>query len=121
MAYSPTRLRTAKDGALEYELRIYASNKFGIRLPITYGQPDLREAYPIAANSTIVTGGFRYYFGKFALDAGPRFNYVLNDGTYDVDMEYNVGFFRGSVPFEVEKGFNDSFVDILVGANYYFM
>jgi hypothetical protein len=68
-----------------------------------------------------VGGGFRYYFGRFALDAGPRFHYVLNDGTYDVDMEYDIGLFRGSVPFEVEKGFNDSFVDILVGASYYFI
>ena len=68
-----------------------------------------------------VGGGFRYYFGRFALDAGPRFNYVPNDGTYDVDMEYDIGFFRGSVPFAVEKGFNDSFVDILVGASYFFM
>jgi hypothetical protein len=68
-----------------------------------------------------VGGGLRYYLGKFSLDVGPRFNYVMNDGTYDVDVEYNVGGFRGSIPFEVEKGFNDSFVDILVGANYYFM
>ena len=66
-------------------------------------------------------GGLRYYLGKFSLDVGPRFNYVMNDGTYDVDMEYNVGGFGGSVPFEVEKGFNDSFVDILVGVNYYFI
>jgi hypothetical protein len=68
-----------------------------------------------------VGGGLRYYLGKFSLDVGPRFNYVMNDGTYDVDMEYNVGGFGGSIPFEVEKGFNDSFVDVLVGANYYFM
>ncbi len=66
-------------------------------------------------------GGFRYYLGEFSVDVGPRFNYVMNDGTYDVDMEYNVGGFGGSVPFKVEKGFNDSFVDILVGANYYFL
>ena len=66
-------------------------------------------------------GGLRYYLGKFSLDVGPRFNYVMNDGTYEVDMEYNVGGFGGSVPFEVEKGFNDSFVDIFFGVNYYFI
>ena len=86
-----------------------------------YGDIKLSGDMSVNKPGFYVGGGFRYYLGKFALDAGPRFNYVLNDGAYDVDMEYDVGFFRGSVPFEVEKGFNDSFVDILVGANYYFM
>ena len=86
-----------------------------------YGDIKLSGDMSVNKPGFYVGGGFRYYLGKFALDAGPRFNYVANDGAYDVDMEYDVGFFRGSVPFEVEKGFNDSFVDILVGANYYFM
>ncbi|MGD8717513.1 MAG: hypothetical protein PVH29_01705 [Candidatus Zixiibacteriota bacterium] len=66
-------------------------------------------------------GGFRYHFGNFSLDAGPRFHYVPNEGTYDVDMKYGIGPFGGSVPFEVEKGFNDTFVDVVVGVNYYFI
>jgi len=66
-------------------------------------------------------GGFRYYFGRLALDAGPRFHFVPNEGTYEVDMKYGFGPVGGSVPIEVEKGFNDSFVDILVGASYYFL
>lgn len=68
-----------------------------------------------------VGGGFRYRVGKFAFDVGTRFNYIENEGTYDVDMEYDIATFHRSVTFDVVKGFNDSFVDVLAGVNYYFM
>lgn len=123
-------------GGVNYVVRsgpaaLYASGGAGYyfargTLSATFNAPpygDVEFSGDLTANKPgfYVGGGFRYYFGRFALDAGPRFNYVLNDGTYDVDMEYDLGFIRGSVPFEVEKGFNDSFVDILVGASYFFM
>jgi hypothetical protein len=86
-----------------------------------YGDVELSGDMTANGIGLYVGGGFRYHFGSFSLDGGPRFNYVPNEGTYDVDMEYGIGPFRGSVPFEVEKGFNDTFLDVVVGVNYFFL
>ena len=55
-------LAVPKDGALEYELMILADKNFFVRVPITYGQSELKEVYPIFRDGTWIGGGFPYYF-----------------------------------------------------------
>ena len=59
---SQINLTVARDGALEYELRIYADNNFFVRVPVTYGRSDLGEVYPLFSGGTVVDGGMRCYF-----------------------------------------------------------
>ncbi|HUV87805.1 MAG TPA: hypothetical protein VMX79_11925 [bacterium] len=68
-----------------------------------------------------VGGGFLYSFGKLALDVNPRFNYVMNSGDYDLDVEvtYEGKTYTGTVPWE--KDYKDMYVDVLFGVDYFFM
>jgi len=50
------------DGQLEYALRVFSNKNFYVRIPITYGQSDIKEVYPIFREGTWVGDGFRYYF-----------------------------------------------------------
>jgi len=59
------------------------------------------------------------------VEAGPRFFAVWNKGEYDYTYEATQ-IFPPTYETEVRsaviyKGFNDRFVDILAGVNYYFM
>jgi hypothetical protein len=69
-------LTVPRDRALEYELRIYADNNFSVRVPVTYGQADLREVYPLCNGSTTIGDGFRYYFTVPAGATGFTFEYT---------------------------------------------
>jgi len=55
-----------------------------------------------------VCGGGIYQFGAFGLDVSARLNYVLNSGTYAVDTTHSV-----------DKDYNDMFIDIVVGLDYF--
>jgi hypothetical protein len=64
-----------------------------------------------------VGGGFTYAFGKLCLDVNPRYNYVMNKGDYDVTITA-----EGIEATEtMEKDWNDTFVDVLFGVDYFFM
>ncbi len=62
-------------------------------------------------------GGFLYSFGNLALDISPRFNYIMNDGDYDLDV--TVGSTTQS--FTVTKDYKNMYVDVHFGVNSYFM
>jgi len=68
-------------------------------------------------------GGFTYSLGNFALDVNPRFNYVFNSGPFDFDGEgWSEDDSRYVLQYRgVEKEYNDTYVDVLVGLNYYFL
>ena len=68
-------------------------------------------------------GGFTYSLGNFALDVSPRFNYVFNSGPLDFEgWGWSEDDTRYLLQVQgMEKDYNDTYVDILVGANYYFM
>jgi len=55
-------IAVSQDGKLEYDLHLYANNNFNARVPITYGQDDMKEVYPIFGGGTVIGGGFRCYF-----------------------------------------------------------
>jgi len=79
----------------------------------------------INAPGAYVAAGLTYRLGKFELEAGPRFFAVGNKGEYDYTYEA-MQIFPHTYETEVRsaviyKGFNDRFVDILAGVNYYFM
>lgn len=79
----------------------------------------------ISAPGAYVAAGLTYRLGKFELEAGPRFFAVWNKGEYDYTYEA-MQIFPPTYETEVRsaviyKGFNDRFVDILAGVNYYFM
>ncbi|UCH79107.1 MAG: hypothetical protein JSU81_03930, partial [Candidatus Coatesbacteria bacterium] len=68
-------------------------------------------------------GGFTYSFGNVALDVSPRFNYLFNSGPLDFNgwgwSEDNNRYllqYRG-----LEKEYDDTYLDLVVGVNYYFM
>ena len=70
-----------------------------------------------------VGGGVTYAFGPLELDVSPRYNVIFNDSRL-----YMEGF--GWIPsgkkflFQfsgVEKDYNDTYFDVLVGLNYYFI
>ena len=82
-------------------------------LPPVTGEFDLSMNKP----GIYVGGGFMYSFGKLALDVSPRFNYVMNDGDYDVDVTVNGETFTG----KIEKDYKDMYVDVLFGVDYFFM
>ncbi len=76
-------------------------------------------SFEVSANKPgiYVGGGFMYSFGKLALDVSPRFNYVMNSGDYSVDVTVA----GQTQSFPVTKDFKDTYLDVLVGVNYYFM
>jgi hypothetical protein len=67
------------------------------------------------------SGGVLLRFGRVAVDINPRYNYLLNDGTYDVTYNWSWGGFTGSGTDTYEKDWKDTYVDIIVGVNYYFL
>jgi len=54
-------LAVPADGALEYELSIYCDRGFTVRVPVTEGQDDLKEAYATSTCRALSPGG-RFYF-----------------------------------------------------------
>ncbi len=68
-------------------------------------------------------GGFIYSLGNFALDVNPRFNYVFNSGALDFDgLGWSEDNHRYGLQYRgLEKEYNDTYVDLLVGLNYYFL
>lgn len=68
-------------------------------------------------------GGVTYAFGRFALDVGPRYTVVFNDTRFDmVGSGWSPsGSKYGIQRSGVEKDYNDTYVDVLAGVNYYFM
>lgn len=87
-----------------------------------------REYYgevEINSPGAYVAAGLTYRLGAFEVEAGPRYFAVWNKGEYDYTYEATVIFpptYETEVLSDViYKGFNDEFVDVLVGVNYYFM
>ena len=70
-----------------------------------------------------VGGGVTYAFGRFALDVSPRYNVIFNDGRFDMEAwgwspNGNRYFIQAR---GIDKDYNDTYVDVLVGLNYYFI
>lgn len=65
--------------------------------------------------------GVEVRVGDFAFHADPRFHYIFSNDDYDVDYNIRVGGFSYSESYEVEKDFNDTFVNVTVGVDYYFL
>ncbi len=70
-----------------------------------------------------VGGGVTYAFGRFALDVSPRYNVIFNDGRFDMEAwgwspNGNKYFIQA---MGINKDYNDTYLDVLVGVNYYFM
>ena len=55
-------VRLPRDGRQEYELRIYGDSNFVTRVPITQGEPALREVYTLGERGMGVSCGSRFYF-----------------------------------------------------------
>lgn len=70
-----------------------------------------------------VGGGVTYAFGRFALDVSPRYNVIFNDGYFDMEGSGWTpnGSKYGIQAMGVNKDYNDTYVDVLAGVNYYFM
>jgi hypothetical protein len=68
-----------------------------------------------------VGGGFTYRFGKFVLDVNPRWHHISNDGEYEVRYEQWRWHKWDTWSYTSTKPYNDTFVDVLVGLNYYFL
>lgn len=62
-------------------------------------------------------GGFLYSFGNLALDISPRFNYIMNDGDYDLDVTVE----GTTQSITINKDYKDMYVDVLFGVDYFFM
>jgi hypothetical protein len=68
-------------------------------------------------------GGVTYAFGRFALDVSPRYNVIFNDGFFDME---GLGWTPSGNKFliqarGIDKDYNDTYLDVLAGVNYYFM
>ncbi len=92
---------------------------FGPTTIVSHGDVDIN------APGAYVAAGLTYRLGKFELEAGPRFIQVWNKGEYDYTYEA-MQIFPPTYETEVrsaklDKDFNDAFVDILAGVNYYFL
>jgi hypothetical protein len=70
-----------------------------------------------------VGGGLTYAFGRFALDVSPRYNVIFNDGPFDMEgWGWSPSGNRYLIQASgVEKDYNDTYLDISAGVNYYFM
>ncbi|UCH79105.1 MAG: hypothetical protein JSU81_03920 [Candidatus Coatesbacteria bacterium] len=79
----------------------------------------------INAPGAYVAAGLTYRLGKLELEAGPRVIEVWNKGEYDYTYEVTKIFpptFETEVrSADIYKGFNDRFINVLVGVNYYFL
>jgi hypothetical protein len=62
-------------------------------------------------------GGFIYKFGNLALDLSPRYNIIMNCDDYHVDITYG----GETHTLNINKDYKDTYVDVLVGLDYYFM
>jgi len=67
------------------------------------------------------SGGVLVRFGKLAVDINPRYNYVVNDGTYDYTLKWDWNGIGGTEHGTYEKDWKDSYVDVLFGVDYFFM
>jgi len=70
-----------------------------------------------------VGGGVTYALGPLELDFSPRYNVIFNDGRFDME---GWGWTPSGNKFliqaiGIDKEYNDTYVDVLVGLNYYFM
>jgi len=68
-----------------------------------------------------LSGGVLFNFGDFAVDVNPRYHYIMNEGTIDYTMEAEFEGFHWSETESVDKDFNDTYVDIRAGVDYFFM
>jgi hypothetical protein len=79
------------------------------------------RAYPARVNMYapgVYSGiSVSYLFRKFALVFTPRFNYVFNNGTYDGKEIRGAGIER-TIP--INKNWNDSYLEFLLGVTYDF-
>jgi hypothetical protein len=92
---------------------------YGPVTSVYYGEVDIN------APGAYVAGGLTYRLWKLELEAGPRFTAVWNKGEYDYTYEVKQTFpptYKTEVrSAKLNKDFNDTFVDLLVGLNYYFI
>ncbi len=67
-------------------------------------------------------GGVTYALGPLELDVGPRYTVIFNDGLFDMEgYGWSPGGNRYLIQASgVEKDYNDTYVDVLAGVNYYF-
>ncbi len=68
-------------------------------------------------------GGVTYAFGPFAIDVNPRYNVIFNEGSYNIEGPGWAPVGRRYViqASDVPKNYNDTYLDIYFGVNYYFM
>jgi hypothetical protein len=68
-------------------------------------------------------GGVTYAFGPFEFDVSPRYNVIFTPATFDMT---GTGWSAGGREYHIqatglEKDYDDTYVDVLAGLNYYFM
>ncbi len=68
-------------------------------------------------------GGITYALGPLELAVGPRYNVIFNDGFFNMEGSgwSPSGNKYGIQASGLEKDYNDTYVDVLAGVNYYFM
>jgi hypothetical protein len=68
-------------------------------------------------------GGITYALGPFEVDVSPRYTVIFNDGFFDMEgYGWSPSGNKALIQFSgVEKDYNDAYVDIAAGVNYYFM
>lgn len=99
-------------------LKSVVSWNYGYQEPI-YVSTDV----PLNAPGVYAGGGVTYALGPFEIDVSPRYNVIFTPATFDME-----GF--GWAPsgrryyiqaLGIEKDYDDTYVDVLVGVNYYFL
>ena len=70
-----------------------------------------------------VGGGVTYALGPLELDVSPRYTVIFNDGRFDMEGWgwSSTGRRYYIQATGIEKDYNDTYVDVLIGVNYYFM
>ena len=70
-----------------------------------------------------VGGGVTYAFGPLELDVSPRYNVIFNDGRFDMEAwGWTPSGNKSRIQaIGINKDYNDTYLDVLVGLNYYFI
>lgn len=85
------------------------------------GEIPIEGETTVDAMGVYLSGGIRFYIGALAVDLNPRYHVIMNDGDHDVTVSAEYEGFHWSETETLKKTFNDTYVDIRVGVDYYFL
>jgi len=85
------------------------------------GEGEFKAELDVNEPGFYLGGGFEVRLGDFGLHADSRYHFIFSDDEYDADYTIRINGMSFSDSYKVDKDFNDTFVNVTVGVDYYFL